>query len=188
MRSVIFLLKRILLVVLVLFVSIPVFSQTESDDWYMNRVISEITFEGLASVKKSELTGVTNKYVGSQFTDELYNELYERLYAMSLFEDIEPYAKHDSKNPEKVILVFSVKEYPVISSIDFKGNKKIRNNELRDTISMKTGDVFVESAALVDERALRDLYISKGYSAARRKARMAEYMLLSLFLKVQARL
>lgn len=167
MSSISYGLKRILFVILVLFVSIPVFSQTESDDWYMNKVISEVTFEGLASVKKSELTGVTNKYIGRQFTDELYNEIYERLYAMSLFEDIEPYAKHDPKNSEKVILVFSVKEYPVISSIDFRGNKKIRNNELRDTVSMKTGDVFVESAALVDERALRDLYISKGYSAAK---------------------
>ena len=151
-----------------IFVFLPAtLTAQDSDGWFYDKVISDITFEGLSSVKKTELTGIVNKYIGRTFTDDTYLELYDRLEALSYFESIEPYAKHDSKNADKVVVVFTVKEYPVISEIIFKGNKKIRNNELRDTITIKTGDVYVESNALIDERALRDLYISKGFSGAK---------------------
>lgn len=144
----------------------PSFSQSENDDWFWGKTVSEISFEGLRSVKKSELAGVTNSFIGKSFDEQFYNDILDRLYALAYFEEIEPYAKRDPKNPDKINLVFTVKEHAVVASIDFKGNKKIRNNELRDTVSMKTGDVFIEQSALVDERALRDLYISKGYIEA----------------------
>ena len=148
------------------FCSVSAFSQ-ENSDWYVGKTISQISFEGLRSVKKSEVSGVTGSFIGKTFEDSLYNDILDRLYALGYFEDIEPYAKHDPKSPDKMILVFTVKEHAVISSIEFKGNKKIRNNELRDNITAKAGDVFLASAILLDERALRDFYIKKGYSNVR---------------------
>lgn len=148
------------------FCSVSAFSQ-ENSDWYVGKTISQISFEGLRSVKKSEVSGVTGSFIGKTFEDSLYNDILDRLYALGYFEDIEPYAKHDPKSPDKMILVFTVKEHAVISSIEFKGNKKIRNNELRDNITAKAGDVFLDSAILLDERALRDFYIKKGYSNVR---------------------
>ena len=134
---------------------------------YIGKTISQISFEGLRSVKKSEVSGVTGSFIGKPFEDSLYNDILDRLYALGYFEDIEPYAKHDPKSPDKMILVFTVKEHAVISSIEFKGNKKIRNNELKDNVTAKAGDVFLDSAILLDERALRDFYIKKGYSNVR---------------------
>ena len=122
------------------FCSVSAFSQ-ENSDWYVGKTISQISFEGLRSVKKSEVSGVTGSFIGKTFEDSLYNDILDRLYALGYFEDIEPYAKHDPKSPDKMILVFTVKEHAVISSIEFKGNKKIRNNELRDNITAKAGDV-----------------------------------------------
>ena len=148
------------------FCSVSAFSQ-ENSDWYVGKTISQISFEGLRSVKKSEVSGVTGSFIGKTFEDSLYNDILDRLYALGYFEDIEPYAKHDPKSPDKMILVFTVKEHAVISSIEFKGNKKIRNNELKDNVTAKAGDVFLDSAILLDERALRDFYIKKGYSNVR---------------------
>ena len=148
------------------FCSVSAFSQ-ENSDWYIGKTISQISFEGLRSVKKSEVSGVTGSFIGKTFEDSLYNDILDRLYALGYFEDIEPYAKHDPKSPDKMILVFTVKEHAVISSIEFKGNKKIRNNELKDNVTAKAGDVFLDSAILLDERALRDFYIKKGYSNVR---------------------
>ena len=159
---------KILLSVFLFFSVAAVFAQNSDDsDWFWGKTVSEISFEGLRSVKKSEVSGVTNSFIGKVFDEKFYNDILDRLYALGYFEDIEPYAKHDSKNPEKVNLVFTVKEHAVVASIQFKGNKKIRNNELRDTVTMKPGDVYIESNALVDERALRDLYIKKGYIDAK---------------------
>lgn len=160
--------KSFILAVILSLAVIPAFSQTEeSSDWFWGKTIAEISFEGLKSVKKSDVTGVTNGFIGKTFNEDVYNDILDRLYALAYFEDIEPYAKHVAKSSDKINLVFSVKEHPVIASIDFKGNKKIRNNELRDAVTVKTGDVYIEATTLLDERALRDLYISKGYIDAK---------------------
>lgn len=142
------------------------FAQDESE-WYWNKPISKIEFEGLKNVRKSELTGITSSYIGIDFTESSFNELLDRLYALDLFVDITPFAKHLSKNSDEVLLVFQVEESPVISSITFSGNKKIRNGELRELIKAKTSDVYVESKILLDERTLRDHYLEKGYTASK---------------------
>lgn len=144
------------------------YGQSDDDgDWYAGKVISAIQFEGLRAVKKTELAGVTNSFIGQRFSDTLYSDILDRLYSLGYFEEIEPYAKHDNHNADKMILVFTVKEHSTIISFSFKGNRKIRNNELKDNTTIKVGDVYQESAILVDERAIRDLYIKKGFSNAR---------------------
>lgn len=158
--------KKSVFILSLLFVSVFSFAQSDSD-WFWGKTISDISFEGLRSVKKSDVMSVVNNFVGKSFSEELFNDALDKLYSLAYFEEIEPFAKHDPRNPEKVLLVFSVKEHPVISSISFKGNHKLRNNELREAVSVKVGDVYIESAALLDERSVRDAYIKKGFSAAK---------------------
>ena len=154
--------RHLLSIFLMIFIAAGITAQEDSD-WFWDHPVSKIEFEGLRSVKKSELTGVTSSFVGQPFTEELYAEILDRLYALDFFEDIEPYAKPD-KDPEKVVLVFTVTEYPQVAKIEFKGNSKIRNGELRECVKTKTGDIYNESKTLIDERLIREHYIDKGYS------------------------
>lgn len=142
-------------------------SSDDDSDWYWGKNISSVTFEGLSSVKKSELKGITSAFVGKPLDDDNYTKLVDRLYALDLFEDISSYVKHSPKSDKDVLLVLKMVERPVITSIDFSGNKKIRNGELRETVTIKTGDVYIESKALLDERALRDAYLKKGFTGAK---------------------
>lgn len=150
--------------IMLLFVSsVNIFAQTQSEeneDWYMTRPISQINFEGLKTVKKSELTGMTSSYIGKNVEDCIY-ELIDRLYALEIFDDISPLATHDKDNG--VIITFQVKEKPVVIAINFKGNKQVRNAPLRDAVNIKTNEIFVESKVIADERAIRDVYLEKGY-------------------------
>ena len=138
-------------------------SAQEDTNWYYGKPISSISFEGLKTVKESELEGITASFIGKKFTDAIFSDLLDRLYALDFFDDLTPVAKHDTKDPDSVNLVFVVKERPVIAKIVFSGNRKIRNGELRDTITIKENDVYVNSKVLIDERAIRDLYLKKGY-------------------------
>lgn len=158
--------KKSILVFFMLISTVSFYAQSDSD-WFWGKTISDITFEGLRSVKKSDVLGVVHPFVGKEFSEELFNDALDKLYSLAYFEEIEPFAKHDPRNPERVLLVFSVKEHPVISSISFKGNKKLRNNELREAVSVKVGDVYIETAALLDERAVREAYIKKGFTSAK---------------------
>lgn len=150
------------------------FAQEDEGDWFWEKPITKIDFEGLKNVKKSDLNGITSSYIDESFTEDTYNDLLDRLYALDLFEDIEPYAKHDSKNNDSVLLVFKVTEHPVITKVSFWGNQKVRNGELREKIKIKTSDVYVESKVLIDERSLRDYYLEKGYSDVKVSHRIEE--------------
>lgn len=149
------------------FVLIAVFSiHAQSGEWYWEQPISKIDFSGLKNVKKSELQGVISAYINQPFTDSVYNDLLDRLYSLDYFEDITPYAKHDPRDENSVLLVFEVVERPVVKTINFVGNKKIRNGELREKIKVKTSDVYVDSKVLMDERIIRNFYLEKGYTAS----------------------
>ena len=154
-----------LIILLLVFCSFLSFSYSqESDDWYVDKTITKITFKGLKSVRQSDLSGLTSSYIGQKFNDCFY-DLLNRLEALGYFEEIIPGATHDSGNG--VILVLTVQEKPVVSSIKFRGNKKVRNPPLKEALSIKVGNVYSESEALMDERAIRDVYLEKGFSSVR---------------------
>ncbi len=155
--------RRLLSIFLILFIAAGVFAQNEDSDWFWGHTISKVEFEGLKTIKKSELTGVTGSYIGQSFTEEVYADILDRLYALDFFEDIEPYANHD-KDPDKILLVFKVTEYPSVLKIEFSGNQKIRNGELRELIKSKNNEIYNENRFLSDERIIREHYIEKGYT------------------------
>ena len=136
----------------------------DSDDWYVDKTISKITFKGLKSVRQSDLSGLTSSYIGLKFSDCFY-DLLNRLEALGYFEDIAPGAVHDSGNG--MVLVLTVVEKPVVSSIKFRGNKKVRNPPLKEAITSKVGNVYSDSEAYMDERAIRDVYLEKGFSSVK---------------------
>ena len=158
--------RKLLSIFFIIFCVFGAFAQEEDSDWFWNHPISKIEFEGLKIIKKSEITGVVSSYVGQPFTEEAYSEMIDKLDELEFFEEVEPYVTHD-KDPEKVLLVFKVTEFPAVAKIEFTGNQKIRNGELRELIKTKTNDIYNENRVLIDERIIREHYIEKGYSESR---------------------
>ena len=138
--------------------------EAESEDWYLQKQITQINFEGLSSIKKSELSGLTSSYIGKTVESCIY-ELMDRLYALEVFEDISPMATHDKS--DGAVITFVVKEKPVVVSINFKGNRQVRNAPLREAIRTKVNEIFVETKAIADERAIRNVYLEKGFTDVR---------------------
>lgn len=149
----------------ILMFSASAFSQTaEDEDWYLQKNITKVNFVGLKTVKKSELSGLTSSYIGKTVESCIY-DLIDRLYALELFDDIEPAAVHDKD--DGVIITFTVKEKPVVTDIVFKGNHQIRNAPLREAVHSKKDEIFTEAQAFQDERAIRNLYLEKGYTSVK---------------------
>ena len=158
--------RKVLAFLFLLITTFGFVAAQESEDWYYDQPIAEIEFQGLNNIKKSDLTGVTSSFIDKPFSDNFYGELLDRLYSLNYFEDFNTYVKHHPKNDSKVLLVIEVEEKPVINSVSFKGNKKIRNGELRDKIQAKPSNIYVESEVLLDERAIRNFYLEKGYTTS----------------------
>lgn len=149
-------------VLFTLILSTASFAQSNDDeDWYLQKTITKVNFVGLVTVKKSELSGLVSSYIGKTVESSIY-DLIDRLYSIELFDEIEPSATHD--NADGVIITFTVKEKPIVKEIKFRGNKQIRNAPLKDEIRSKKDEIFSESQAVQDVRAIRDLYLEKGYT------------------------
>ena len=63
-----------------------------SSEWYLNKPIEDIQFNGLDTVSENELSGVTDPFIGREFTEPTFLELQRRLYALDYFEQIIPNA------------------------------------------------------------------------------------------------
>jgi len=139
-------------------------SAQTTETWYQNKPIRAITYDGLKSVSRSELDGLFSSYQGKNFSDEIYWEILQKLYALEYFSDITPVALPGDETKSTVILEFKVVEKPVIKRIKFTGNNKLNASELLDKVSLKEGDIYNELKCRTDERSVRDLYLEKGYA------------------------
>ena len=114
--------RKVSAVLFLMLVTVFTLSAQNDDEWYWNQPISKIDFNGLVNVKKADLNGITSAFIDSPFTDEVYNEILDRLYSLEFFDDITPYAKHASNDKSDVLLVFEVVErcFPRLMNYDFE--------------------------------------------------------------------
>ncbi len=139
----------------------------ESSDWYIGKIIKSITFKGLKNTNERDLEGISSSYKGKLFSYDIFGELYNRLDALDLFSEVSPEAIPGDSKKNTVTIVFTVVERPAVRRIVIKGNSGIRTAEIKDAVSMKEKDIFVSSKLPSDERAIRALYLEKGYTSVK---------------------
>lgn len=157
-----------LVLTLITFISISAFAQDDSA-WYENKPIKSVVFEGLKNIKASDLEGITSSYIGKRFTDEIPNELYNKIEALDYFSDYEiKLQNNDGGRTIKIII--EVSEYPIVSKIVFSGNHQLHDSDLKEAVSIKEKDIFNTEKMLMDQRAIKNHYIDKGFTDANVRA------------------
>ncbi len=138
-------------------------SQTVAD-WYLDKPIADIRFDGLVTVQRSDIEGVTRPYVGKKFTESLFQDLQAALYNTDYFDGlIVPTAIKGDDQGNTVILLFKVTEKPVVEAIEFTGNKKLRTGDLQGVLTVKKGDLVNQAKVRNDEKALETYYHERGF-------------------------
>ncbi len=116
--------------------------------------------------KKVESEAITEK-LGTRPEMMLDNYLLRkdlsRIYEMKYFEEVEAYHKiKDGKN----ILLFKVKEKPIISKITFEGNDEINDEDLKEQVKTKEFNILDISTLKNDILLLQKHYEEKGFFLA----------------------
>jgi outer membrane protein insertion porin family len=132
-------------------------------DWYQDKPIRDIRFEGNKHIKPSELESTIESYRGKRFSDDLFRQLMDALNGLEYFEIVTPSAIPADPQGNEVIFVFKVVERPVISKITFVGNTFIKKPELSNVISTKANDIVNKVTISSDVMAIRGKYLEKGY-------------------------
>jgi len=133
------------------------------DEWYHGKIIRNIVFSGLRHIKQTELDGLMEPYRGRQFDETMFMEMQGRLYALEYFDVINPNIERADGTGNEITVRFTVTERPIVSRINFIGNSGIRRTELLETISIKNNDVINRAKIAVDELAIANKYMEKGF-------------------------
>jgi outer membrane protein insertion porin family len=155
------------------FASVSVFSQAA--EWYQGKLIRDITFTGLKNVDIRKLQPITDPYKGRAFTDEVFTELQNKLYASEYFEIIIPSAIRADREEAEVIINFEVSELPRLSGIVFSGNAFFSDERLSSLLKNAglEKDAFASAMSTrLAEKAIANAYEARGFYDAEVKADM----------------
>lgn len=126
--------------------------------------IDRIEVKGLKKVEKEailERVGVKPEMVLDNYV--LKKDL-EKIYSMRYFESVE--AHQEVSSDKKNVLVFVVKEKPIITRIKFEGNDGLSEDDLKTQIKTKAFSILDTNTIKSDVLALLKHYEEKGYYLA----------------------
>ena len=121
-------------------------------------IARDIKIDGLVRLTPANVYGMIPVNSGDRVNEAVLANAIRSLYATGLFDDIQASREAD-------ILVFKVVERPIISKVEFKGNKLIPKEALEDGLKkmgVAEGEVLKKSALQTLESELEQQYMQQG--------------------------
>lgn len=158
--------KRIVSVCLVVLISVFMVFATEQSWWY-GKEIEGFSYTGLKNVKEAEINDALYKYRHATFSDEVFADIQNALYNV---QGIDFFIADAQRNEtDGLVLAFEFYELPMLSSISFEGNEKVKTSDLRGALSTLAVGSFMDpsrkSVFEVAKREILDFYATKGFES-----------------------
>ncbi|MCK9263194.1 MAG: outer membrane protein assembly factor BamA, partial [Deltaproteobacteria bacterium] len=119
-------------------------------------VIQEIEVKGHSRISPEAIRFRLKNAPGDILHRQAVRKDIEEIYSMGYFETVDADFEEGS-------LVFTVKEYPVITSIEVEGNDEIDDEEIIESIGMKRFDILNTRTLKTSVDRIISLYREKGY-------------------------
>lgn len=125
--------------------------------------VDSIEIQGNRKVESEAITEKLGTRPEMMLDNYLLRKDLSRIYEMKYFEEVEAFHKQkEGKN----ILLFKVKEKPIISKISFEGNDEINDDDLKEQVKTKEFNILDISTLKNDVLLLQKHYEEKGYFLA----------------------
>lgn len=123
---------------------------------YSAEIVRQVNISGNRRVEVDTIKSYLGIKVGSEFTNDQQKKAIRRLYASYLFKNIK--ISSDSTGVVNVV----VEEYPLIASVSFKGNSKIKSSVLSKEVFTEVGESFSEAKLQTDIDKITEIYKRSG--------------------------
>jgi outer membrane protein insertion porin family len=123
-------------------------------------VINEVEVVGALTVGSRQVLAWAGLETGQTLTPDLVSNAIRKLFATQKFSDVFMY-RQDA--PGGVKLIINLQEFPRIRSVNFTGNKKIKEADLRAEFTVHVGQFANPAVVRRELQPLRELYYEKGY-------------------------
>ena len=127
--------------------------------------ITEVRIEGLVSVPEDEVRRKIVSRAGRPLDRDLVEKDLKALSKLQKFSDIKPYWVDDPTGKGH-ILIFAVKEMPVLHHVEFRGLKKLSLKDVETNTGLKVGARADSIRARMAVSQIKNLYDEKGYELA----------------------
>ncbi len=117
----------------------------------------------LRKVAKSLILTTVGLEPGVELSQENVQQAVRDLQGLNVFEDIQIWG---DPVPEGINLIIMVEEYPALEGLQFKGQKNLKEKDLKEALSLVTGQVIAPRDVVRGEQKILDLYREKGYLRA----------------------
>ncbi len=118
-------------------------------------IIDEIEIIGNQRIDIETVISYSNVELNSSYSEEIGNEILKKLFKTELFSNIE--IEYSNKK-----LIISVTENPTINLIKFKGNSKVKDEDLLIEIQLKERSVYSRTKVKKDVERILSLYQRNG--------------------------
>jgi outer membrane protein insertion porin family len=131
--------------------------------WGQSYKIVDIRVTGIVRASEAMIKNVAAMQIGEELTGTILQDAVKNLYAKGIFKDI---AVDVEQAPAGVIVTIAVREYPQLSSVTFKGNKKLSEKNLNELIKLAPGGYITDHLIIQSRSRIENEYMGKGYFLA----------------------
>lgn len=126
-----------------------------------------IAVEGNQQIDAQSIAGFARIAQSRALSAAEVNAAYQRVVATGFFRSVDFV-------PQGNRLVIRVEEYPLLSAVAIEGNRRLREEQLREVIRSRPGGVYSPSVAESDANAIAEAYAAQGRLSARVTPRIIE--------------
>jgi len=101
--------------------------------------VANVIIDGNKRIETDAIKRVIKTKPGDVYLAKSLSEDLKAVYSMGYFDDIRVEAE---KGPDGKTIIFKVKEKPTIRVIHIKGNKNFKDEEIKETLTLRTGSIL----------------------------------------------
>ena len=146
-------------------------SESDRNPASQNRIIKNIVIKGNNFISSKLIQSHLKVKKGESWSSDKIQKDVQQLFSLNFFEDIQVEGIPDKK--KRWTLIYKVKERIFISSLEFKGNKKLNDKELKE-------EAFVEEYSFLDPHKLE-----KTFTDIKKKYKEKAYYLVELSYRLE---
>jgi len=126
-----------------------------------NKLASETMIRYTAGLRQNEVINVAD-----------FSRAVKRLWQLGLFEDVQ--IKIDQETSEGFFITIHVQETPILGTVRYKGNKKLKDKQLQDELELYRGQRIKPHVLVESITKLKDFYAEDGFLLAEVEATLVD--------------
>ncbi|MFC1887520.1 outer membrane protein assembly factor BamA [Candidatus Cloacimonadota bacterium] len=151
--------RKVLLTLITIIFAFSLFGQSD----FENNLILEINVSGNINIDEELIFSVLAFEVGDLLQQEDVSTSIKNLYKLGVFDDI-VIDINDLEHGKSIQV--EVMEFPVINSVQYIDNEKIKADKFKETINLRRGNYWAPFLENEIRHKMMDLYREKGYHLA----------------------